>query len=131
MRWTDEQYAEWQRRQPAEPRTAPAGSGPKFRSKAEARYAQHLDALRRIGAIRAWDHEAITLVVGRAGSMVTRYTPDFVVEDSDGRIELHEVKGTYIREDARVKLLSAVRQWHGFRWVLIIDRRGTFTREVL
>jgi hypothetical protein len=150
MRWTDDQYADWQRRHAhaatttAAPRadwqagngvvatrSENASTGRKFKSKAEARYALHLDALRLAGEIRAWDYEALTLVVGRAGSMVTRYTPDFTVEDRDGRIELREVKGTYIREDARVKLLSAVRQWPGFRWMLVIDRRGTFSEEWL
>lgn len=150
MRWTDEQYADWQRRnaaaagETAPPRRdrkaagisastdpeKPAG-GPKFKSKAEARYASHLDGLRRAGVIRSWDFEALTLVVGRAGQMVTRYSPDFAVEDADGRIELHEVKSTYIRDDARVKLLAAVRQWPGFRWFLAIDRKGEFHVERL
>lgn len=150
LRWSAEQYADWQRRnavcRPAMATTRHdrqvgkgvvataeknASTARKYKSKAEARYAQHLDALRLAGEIRCWDYEAITLVVGRAGGMVTRYTPDFVVEGADGGIELHEVKGTYIREDARVKLLAAVRQWPGFRWMLVIDRRGKFSRERL
>lgn len=150
LRWSAEQYADWQRRNAVcRPAMAPtrhdrqvgkgvvataeknASTARKYKSKAEARYAQHLDALRLAGEIRCWDYEAITLVVGRAGGMVTRYTPDFVVEGADGGIELHEVKGTYIREDARVKLLAAVRQWPGFRWMLVIDRRGKFSRERL
>ncbi len=150
LRWSAEQYAAWQRREeareyleaPPSAEREPAGrqvattpenapTGPKFKSKAEARYASHLDGLRRAGVIRSWDFEALTLVVGRAGQMVTRYSPDFAVEDADGRIELHEVKSTYIRDDARVKLLAAVRQWPGFRWFLAIDRKGEFHVERL
>lgn len=149
MRLTEAEYADLLRKRSAAGEKAPprrdrkaAGisastdpekraSGPKFKSKAEARYASHLDGLRRAGVIRSWDFEALTLVVGRAGQMVTRFTVDFVVEDADGCIELHEVKSTYIRDDARVKLLAAVRQWPGFRWFLAIDRKGEFHVERL
>ncbi len=98
-------------------------SGPKFKSKAEARYAQLLEARKRAGEIADWDYEALTLVVGRAESMVSRLTPDFVVHQHDGAIELHEVKG-WLRDDARAKLLAAVRQWPGFAWWLVWARKG-------
>lgn len=99
-------------------------SGPKFKSKAEARYAQILEARKRAGEIADWDYEPITLVVGRGGSRVTRFTADFAVHWHDRTVELIEVKGGYIRDDARVKLLAAVRQWPGFRWTLAVGRKG-------
>ena len=108
-----------------------APSGPKFKSKAEARYAQILEARKRAGEIADWDYEPITLVVGRGGSRVTRFTPDFAVHLHDRTVELVEVKGGYIRDDARVKLLAAVRQWPGFRWTLVVGRKGGFDVERL
>lgn len=104
--------------------------GPKFKSKAEARYAQLLEARKRAGEIADWDYEPITLVVGRAGSMVSRLTPDFAVHRHDKTVELHEVKG-WMKDDARAKLLAAVRQWPGFVWWLVWAKRGGFEPQRL
>lgn len=136
MRWTDEQYAEWQRRQPAEPRTAPAdfagpplaapaGSGPKFRSKAETRYAAILESQRRAGQIDAWRYEAVTLTLADG----CRYTPDFLVIER-GRMTLIEVKG-FMREAARLRLRIAVEQYPHFGWCLIWAKRSGFEPERL
>ena len=138
-RMTEEQYAALMRdrrdeRKPAgtdvATDTEKPASGPKFKSKAEARYAQFLETRKRAGEIADWDYEAITLVVGRAGRMTSRLTPDFVVHRHDGATELIEIKG-YMRGDARTKLLAAVRQWPGFEWWLVWARREGFEAERL
>lgn len=46
-----------------------------------------------------------------------RYTPDFVVQRSDGHLECHEVKGFW-EEDARIKIRMAA-QLFPFRFVAI------------
>lgn len=148
MRLTEAEYADLLRKRPQDGESAPpraervpvgrqvatapesAPTGPKFKSKAEARYAQILEARKRAGEIADWDYEPITLVVGRAGSMVSRLTPDFAVHRHDKAVELHEVKG-WMKDDARAKLLAAVRQWPGFVWWLVWAKKGGFEPERL
>lgn len=105
-------------------------AGLKFRSKAEARYADLLEARKRAGEIESWGFEDITLVVGQAIDMTSRITPDFTVRRHDGRLELHEVKG-WLRDDARAKLLGAVKQWPQFAWVLVWSKRSGFEFQAL
>lgn len=148
MRLTEEQYADLMRKRavsapdrrvavdqgsagmqtPAEPENAP--SGPKFKSKAEARYAQILESRKRAGDIAGWEYEAMSLVIGRGGNMTSRITPDFVVRRHDDRLEVHEVKG-WLRDDARAKLLAAVKQWPMFDWFLLWAKKGKFEPERL
>ena len=90
---------------------------PQYRSKAEAAWAQRLDALQRAGEIKRWAHEVITLRLGPD----CRYTPDFLVVPWGWPVvplELHEVKGKYAREDALVKLRAAAGAFPEFRFVL-------------
>lgn len=144
LRWSAEQYAAWQRREEAreyletppsaerEPgkgvvATAPEKrlSGPKFRSRAEARYAEILESQRRSGQIDAWRHEAVTLTLADG----CRYTPDFLVIER-GRMTLIEVKG-FMREAARLRLRIAVEQYPHFGWYLIWAKRSGFEPERL
>ena len=53
----------------------------------------------RIGVLRCW------------------YTPDFPAICADGTLSLHEVKGGFVRDDARVKFQSAKVQYPHFWWV--------------
>lgn len=108
---------------PAEPAEAP--SGPKFKSKAEARYAQLLEAQKRDGLITDWRYEAITLRLADG----VRYTPDFMVRIGD-RMRLVEVKG-HMREAARVRLRVAVEMYPCFTWLLVWARKGKFEPERL
>jgi hypothetical protein len=52
------------------------------------------------GEVIWYRYEAITLVLGDN----TRYTPDFMVQLGNGTLEVHEVKGGFVREDAWIKL---------------------------
>lgn len=81
----------------------------------EADYAWRLDARMRHGEIVAWRYEAITLRLAER----TTYTPDFLVLKPDGAVELYEVKGGFIREDANVKLKVAAAQYPWFRFLLV------------
>lgn len=83
----------------------------------EREYADRLDVLRSAGQISAFWYESVTLKLGAD----LRYTPDFMVMLEDGSIEVHEVKGTFIRDDARVKLLAAAERFP-FRFFLCVRR---------
>ena len=63
-----------------------------YASKAEARYAKHLDLLKKNGEIWNWDGQVrVPLIVN--GVKVTTMVPDFLVFFEDGRTEYREVKG--------------------------------------
>jgi hypothetical protein len=59
-----------------------------------------------------FEHESIKVKVGAYRCW---YTPDFATE-KDGRITFHEVKGGFVRDDARVKFQAAVKQYPQFGW---------------
>ena len=66
-------------------------------------YATWLEARKRSGDISDWMYERVTFKLGDD----LRYTPDFFVLLPNGEVEIHEVKGGFIRDDARVKLRAA------------------------
>lgn len=80
------------------------------------------------GEIVAWGREKITLTLAdpkrQANGKTTkgrRYRPDFHVKYADGTVELIEVKGTYVRDDARDRFLIAVENFRclfAFRWAV-------------
>lgn len=72
----------------------------------EAAYAQRLAIARTVapGQMGEALFEAFTLRLGPGLS----YTPDFYVPIEVGKPEIHEVKGPYAREDAKVKFRAAV-----------------------
>lgn len=71
-------------------------------NKLESRYADRLELLKRAGQIATYWYEGITLRLARR----TGLTPDFVVQLTDGTLELHECKG-FMQDDAAVKLKVA------------------------
>lgn len=97
--------------QPA-PRRAPSHTAGKM-NKTEARYADRLKLLKISGDIRDFWFERLTLKIGDD----CRYTPDFMIVTDLGRIELHEVKGAFVRDDARVKLKVAAEMFPQFQFV--------------
>lgn len=82
---------------------------PTFQSKAEAAYGELLEAMRLCGEIREWHYEYHSLTVAFDGDehWERRYTPDFYVVLSDGRVELHEVKGGYMSDAASLRVVVA------------------------
>lgn len=86
-------------------------------NRTESAYASRLELLRIAGEVSEWRYEAFTLKLADG----VRYTPDFFVVLPSGYIELHEVKG-FFRDDARVKLRVAARQFQCFRFLLVVKQ---------
>lgn len=98
-------------------------------NRTEREYATRLEVLRRSGELLSWEFEAVKLRIGPPRSRCW-YSPDFLVV-TEKEIQLHEVKGTYCRDDARVKLLSAAREYPCFRFYLCVkSREGWKVSEV-
>lgn len=87
---------------------------PKGMNKLEASYALYLEAQKRLGHIRDFGYEAITLKIADD----CRYTADFFVMAIDDVIEFHETKGPFAREDSIIKLKVAARTFP-FRFFLV------------
>ncbi len=104
------------------PPAKPVRRGP---NKLEARYMAHLEVRKCAGQIRDYGYEAIKLKIGVRRCF---FTPDFWVWAIDGVTELHETKG-WLREDARVKLQSAARQYPMFRFFLVRADLGGWNVE--
>lgn len=90
----------------------PKPKQPGAMNKTEQAYALMLEAKKRSGEIVDYRYESVTFKLAKD----TRYTPDFYVIFSD-RIELHEVKGGLVRDDARVKFKVAAAKFPEFGWV--------------
>jgi ribosomal protein L39E len=85
-------------------------------NKTEAEYAEVLESQIRDGCTEAYWFESTTLKLAKD----TRYTPDFMVMMSDGRIEFHEVKGHW-EDDAKVKIKVAAAMFP-FRFIAVKKR---------
>lgn len=68
-------------------------------NRTESAYADHLDACKASGQIKAWYFTPIKFLLAPA----TTYTPDFLVIGADDTAEFHETKG-FMRDDANVKI---------------------------
>lgn len=69
-------------------------AGESYASRAEARYAQQLDLLRRVGEIHGWRRGTpVVLVDGPKRADRVTYIPDFIVTGKDGRRHAIDVKG--------------------------------------
>lgn len=83
-------------------------------NKTERRRWVELEAMKRAGVIRDCKYNAVTLMLANR----CRYTPDFLVEHVDSRLELEEVKGFW-RDDARVKIKVAARLYPMFAFTAL------------
>lgn len=63
-----------------------------FDSKKEARRAQELDVLKRVGEITSWSPQPV-FKIEHEGVKICVYKADFKVEYPDGRIEYEDIKG--------------------------------------
>lgn len=95
---------------------------PKFDSKLELAYWQHLKQRLRDGEVLRVDNHPEKLLLGEGAW----YTPDFRVVALDGVIEHHEVKGGFAREAAIVRLKVAAAK-HPFRFFLVKNKGSTKT----
>lgn len=112
-----------------QPRTVTPRSEPTARrgrlNKTETRYSQRLDADVKDGRISRWRFEGVTLRLADGA----RFTPDFFVTPAglNDRLELHEVKGGFIREAAMVRLKVAAELFPEFEFILAQWKRGEWT----
>ncbi len=86
----------------------------------EARYAVHLETLRRAGRVVCRRYEAMVLRLADR----TVYIPDFFLLLPDGSVGFHETKGFW-REDARVKTKVAAAQFPWFFFTAVQWDAGT------
>jgi hypothetical protein len=89
-------------------------------NRTEKSYAAHLDLLKYGGDILWWKFEPAKLRLAQK----TFYTCDFMVLMKDNRIEMHEVKGGFITDDAAVKIKVAA-SLYPFDF-FIIRKKGAF-----
>lgn len=68
-------------------------------NRTESEWSRMLEARRISGEVLWWSYEPIKVRMADA----TFYTPDFLVVLANGELELHEVKGAFVMDDARVK----------------------------
>lgn len=87
-------------------------------NKTERRRSVELEAKKRAGEIRAWHFNALTLKLADD----CRYTPDFLIEHNDARLEFEEIKGFW-RDDARVKIKVAARLFPMFTFTALRARK--------
>ena len=130
-RWTSEQYEEHLKKMGKDTRLgcddAPEQSTPCSQekpkmNKTEAEYLMILECRLRAGEIKAiLPHESMKF---RIGANRCWYHPDIPVIGNDGVLELHEVKGGHVYDDARVKFQSAIQQYPHFRWVWAQKKKG-------
>lgn len=69
----------------------------------EKRYAAILGEQMRRGEIEWFQFDSVKLRLAEK----CFYSPDFIVMTASGEIEIHEVKGSFIEDDAKVKLKVA------------------------
>lgn len=95
-------------------------TAPQYDSKLEERYADHLAVRQRAGEVHQWWYEPIGLRLGQK----CYYHPDFLVQLSDGVLQIHEIKGAYIREDSWIKLKTAAKQYPCFIFIMIKEGKN-------
>lgn len=98
------------------PRSLPVASP--GMNKLELRRWTELETMKRAGLIRDCKYNAVTLLLADR----CRYTPDFLIEHLDGRLELEETKGFW-RDDARVKIKVAARLYPMFTFTALRLRK--------
>lgn len=138
MNWTKQQVVEYydKLRRPVPPlEKSPAvdivvrSKEPRDRmNKTERLYSQLLELERVTGEISAWWFESVKLRLADN----TYYTPDFAVMRG-GKLEFHEVKGGFWRDDARVKIKVAAELYKPFKFISMFKIRekdgGGWKRE--
>ena len=77
----------------------PKSQGTGRMNKTEAEYAGKLQARKLAGELLYWAFEPIKVRIADN----TFYSPDFLVLTASSELELHEVKGAFVQDDARVK----------------------------
>jgi len=90
----------------------------------EQRYADILAWRVHAEEIKAFVFEAVKFRLADR----TTFTPDFLVITLDDRVELHEVKGGWVREDAWLKFKIAREMYPYFSWQMHQWKQGEWTQ---
>ena len=97
-------------------------------NKTEAAHAANLELQKRAGEIQEYLWQPLRLKLAPDCT----YEPDFLVLMADGMIELHEIKGGFITDDALVKVKVAAERFPFLVFRLFqYTRRGVKIRELL
>lgn len=88
-------------------------------NKVETAYSQHLSLRQRAGEIDWFAYEAVKLRLAPK----TFFTVDFMLMLHSGELEAHEVKGSFVEDDAMVKIKVAA-QTYPFRFVMVRQERN-------
>ncbi len=93
-------------------------------NKTETRYQNEiLLPAQRTGLVQSFMFESLNFRLGER----TNYRPDFVVSRPDGKVELHEIKGGFIRDDAKMKFKVAADKYFYFVWQMWQWKDGVWT----
>lgn len=92
-------------------------------NRTEQAYNDHLELLKHAGEIVWFKFEGMKFRLADK----TFYTPDFSVLFSDGRLEIHEVKGFWT-DDARVKIKVAA-SMYPFQFIAIKKTKTGWEKE--
>jgi hypothetical protein len=84
-------------------------------NKLEREYAGYLEGLRLAQSVAWYAFGSVKLRLADR----TWYTPDFAVMLSSGVLEMHEVKGGFWEEDARVKIKVAAETYWMLRFIAV------------
>lgn len=98
-------------------------SRPAFDSKLEAAYDQYLSALKHAGEIQAFWYHPLTLKLPGG----VRYTPDFMVWPNEGKVQIHECKGSLKMKNARdgiTRLKISAGSFVCFDFKLVYQKKG-------
>ena len=101
---------------------SPAG---RTMNKWEQAYANHLESKKLRGEIIMYQYEALKF---RLANYKTFYTPDFIVQNSELHLEVHEVKGHW-EDDARVKIKVAASLFPYMIFYAITKKNGVWSYE--
>ena len=93
-------------------------------NKTETAYAEYLELQKHAGEVLWYKFEGIKLRLADN----TSYTCDFAVLPSDGILEMHECKGGFWRDDARVKIKVAA-SLYPFRFIAVKKKGNGWERE--
>lgn len=94
-------------------------------NKTEKRYCKEiLNPSKYTGDLVEWLFEPVKFRLAKK----TFYTPDFLVIASAGypRIQFHEVKGGFVRDDAIVKFKVAREMFPWFSWRMVMYKNGAW-----
>jgi len=111
----------WRVRARGRPRKLPG-----VMNKVESAYAQYLNLRQRAGEVEWFAYEAVKLRLAPK----TFITVDFFLMLPSGELEAHEVKGSFVEDDAMVKIKVAA-QTYPFRFVMVRQQgNGWDCREI-